>query len=503
MCRFLYSFLFFRNHLSVVCLLILLGILGCSGSSQPPRESYLRQLLIEDNWMLLRRPNEWIEGQHRKLTEEKLRLMSQDLYAYFRGSVIVYLRDQTMLYGETIPTAFGSPTSGYTSAVIDPHPENIGTYYAIDQTLRIDFNDFDASMYAPFLFDVRRLILGYWIAAQAIGIAEREKAAQDAIASTIAGAYHDEIIRMKAGGAPYKPRRDGTQSTVVEDLWNRAKRDGDANEDLLEYTRIQGDQRVMFYGVVEADSNGILQDRTGPIDTEEERLLREVLRSYPQTLSEPQRFPAGFFTWKAASQRFGAGVSSYPRLRYYLLVEGPSKALEDDILLEVKEIAEPPALPGFLLFPKQTFRNNAERVVWMQKHLQEDNQNDPYLGFVEIAPMVFRFRQRTKYQKNFSVARFREKYSENKWKSKDFLDFATEAGRLLARTHALSLTLQGKKGLLPIANVLENKRDAFVQEQERFINAYGPRTYDDFLLLGKLLDTHGPSLGYQAAPWRF
>lgn len=453
--------------------------------------------------MLLRRPSEPIEGQHRKLTEEKLRLMAQDLYAYFRGSVIIYLRDQTMLSGDTTPTAFGSAESGYISAVIDPHPENIGTYYATDGTLRIDFNDFDASMYAPFLFDVRRLILGYWIAAQSIGITEREKAAQDQIASSIAGAYFDEIMRLKAGGPPYKPRRDGTQSTVVEDLWNRAKRDGDANEDLLEYTRIEGNQRVMFHGTVEADSNGIIQDRTGPIDAEEQRLLREVLRTYPLTLSEPKRFSEGFFTWKAASQRFGAGVSSYPRLRYYILVEGPSKALEDDILLEVKEIAEPPALPGFVLFPKQTFRDNAERVVWMQKHLQEDTQNDPYLGFVALSPMVFRIRQRTKYQKNFSVARFREKYSEKKWSTEDLLAFSIEAGRLLARSHALAPTLQGEKGLSSIASTLENKRDAFVQEQRAFINAYGPRTYNDFLSLRNMLDTYGPSLGYRAAPWRF
>ncbi|MCB9642624.1 MAG: DUF2252 family protein [Myxococcales bacterium] len=482
--------------------LVLLGVcVGCSSPSLEPRDAYLRNLLIEDNWPLLRRIPEEMDGKSRRLLEEKLLLMSQEMYAYFRGTVIVYLRDQTMLYGNTTPTAFGSPDSSYIGLVGDPHPENIGTYKAIDGSQRIDFNDFDAAMYGPFIFDVRRLILGYWIAAQKVGLRPPEKAVQDALASSITGAYFDEIMRLKEGGAPYLFRPSRQHGVLIEDMFARAKRDGDANEDLSDYTRIQDNKRVMFHGVVEADTNGIINDRVGPLDAQEERLLREILRIYPTSLLKPSLFPKGYFTWKAASQRFGSGVSSYPRLRYYILVEGASASLDDDILLEVKEVAEPPSLPGFPLFPKQTFRDNAERVVWIQRQLQEDAEDDAFLGNVSISPMAFRIRQRIKYQKNFSVSRFLEKYQEKKWRAEDLRIFAQEAGKLLARTHAKAPTLQGGKGLEVIAKLLEGKRERFIQEQEDFIRRYGPQTQKDFQQLSHLLDRYGALLGYQAAPW--
>lgn len=200
---------------------------------------------------------------------------------------------------------------------------------------------------------------------------------------------------------------------------------------------------------------------------------------------------------KGVSRRLGAGVSSYPVLRFYALIEGPTESLDDDVLLELKEINDPGSLPGLRLYPGLSHRFNAERVVEHQRLLQETTQNDPYLGWAAVGPISFRVRHRTKYQKGVSVGRIVEKLEEGDLVTEDLATLAHTAGRLLARSHALAPTLTGEPGLGVIAQTLNKNPDALAPEIEDFVETYGPLTQADHSRLLSLIDNEGELLGYR------
>ena len=469
-------------------LLVCLLVLGCAGAEDDGREAWLRNTLVQDNQSLMERDPALASG--------KLLKMGLTPYNYFRGTLGQFQRDMGQPGPGFVPTRFSSPEGSRVLLVGDPHVENIGSFQPLEGELVVDFNDFDAATYGVWVYDVRRLALSAWVMGAMLADAQLAEIDPTALAVEVARGYAEEFAAERAGAPPLAIRAQAGFGAIIDDLLRRAKRDGDVFEELLDYTRLEGDARVMFYGAVEERAApDVIGDEVFALTAQELEIVQLGLARYPETLAVAT--PDAAMAFKGASRRYGAGVSSYPVLRFYVLVEGPTASPEDDWLLEFKEILNPNTLPGLVQWPQRRFRSNSERVVAHQRALQEGRFNDPLLGHYEAGPIPIRVRHRTKYQKGVAVDRIMEKLGEDEWSGADVEAFARLAGRLLARTHGQAPTLNGERGLDAVAGSLEGHEEALAAEIERFVNAYGPATQGDAARLQRIIAEHGPLLGYR------
>ncbi|MEL6179431.1 MAG: DUF2252 family protein, partial [Myxococcota bacterium] len=349
------------------------------------------------------------------------------------------------------------------------------------------------------VYDLRRLALSVWVMAAMLRDGNLATFDPTTLSGQVAVGYAEEIASMRSGQPPLAIRDGAEFGAIIDDLLRRAQRDGEILEELDDYTRIEGDTRVMFYGTVEERSApDVIGDEVFSLSAEEEAIVRLGLVHYPDTL-EVQVSPESM-ALKGASRRYGAGVSSYPVLRFYVLVEGPTPSPDDDWLLEFKEINNPNLLPGLVQWPPRRFRHNGERVVSHQRALQESRLNDPLLGHYEAGPIPIRVRHRTKYQKGIGVDRIMEKLSEGEWSEEDIRAFVRLSGRLLARTHGQAKTLNGQEALAVIAETLEGQSGTLETETAQFLETYGPATLEDAARLDAIVTEHGPLLGYRRGP---
>lgn len=466
---------------------------GC-GDDVDARDAWLANTLVDDNRDLIARDPVG--------TGEKFEKMASALYLFFRGTAVVYTRD-TSEPGAAgyAPTAFGDASVGLVPLVGDPHPENIGTFRAADGTMLLGYNDFDGAVRGPYIHDVRRLALGFGVAAEEArqlgGLTDNNIRP---IVEAVASGYAAEVASIHAGRPPVQVRAGEGYGVVVDDLVRRALRDGDAREALDEYTRVTDGRRTMFFGDVEAPAATFVTDRTIPVSAIERARVERAVEAWALTTSAP--VDRGLTDVIDVSRRLGAGVSSYPVLRYYTLVEGPTDSTDDDRLLELKEIRDPVAFTGLPRFVEQEFAHNAARVVRFQRAMVERTGGDPLLGYANDGVLALRVRERTKYQKNFGFDRQAEKLAEGEWSPEDAIAFAELAGRMLAAAHHRGAQADGVDLAGRIQPLLDGRVDAFVAETTAHALASLERTIDDYARFVRLLDERGPLLGAPTTPSR-
>lgn len=479
---------------------VALAILAGCDAGDEARSQWLHNALVVDNQVFLEADPALAAGKFAK--------MGLGLYPFFRGGAGLYARDVGEAGGAGYrPTAYVSAEAADVALVGDPHLENLGTFRRQDGALVIDFNDFDAATYGPYHFDVRRLAVSVAIAAEVIdaaapGFAEAAADAPEALVR----AYVAEIEALAAGGGAVPRTIDGAVlGDIYDDLVEKALEKGLAREELVEYTRVDGGRRSLHFSDVEPAiswrgggfEHEVITDRLAPIaDAGEAATIRAALEGYPRTLSDPSRMTPEALAIKGLGRRLGAGVASYPVRRYYALCEGPTAALDDDVILELKQIFDPLLVPGLRQAGGRTFPNNGERAVMMQRALQGGGDVDPLLGVARAGDVALRVHERAKIQRGLDVARLAEKIGEGKWDADDYRVMAAWSGRFLARAHARARKRDGEPGLAAIHGALAGDGDGFVAETVEFVAAYAPVVIDDYRRFGELLAEYGPGLGY-------
>jgi len=499
------------------------ALAGCDVDASA-RGQWLHNVIVLDNQVFLETEPTLAAG--------KLAKMNLDLYAYFRGSAGCYARDLAQAGSPGyMPTAYLVEDAADVALIGDPHLENIGTYRRRDDgQLVVDFNDYDAATYGPFHFDVRRLALSSAIASASIevfapGFAD---ATADAPRELVA-AYVDEIGRMAKGlggreedlGRALDDRaqplteeatRYGQSGVILADLVKKAREKGDDREELSDYTEIVGGERRLTLGELDPAiewrsgdySQVVYDDAVEAVPGDDRWLIDAVLSDhYPSTVADAEVLAPAAQTLriKGIGRRLGAGVASYPVRRYYVLVEGPTDALADDWLLELKQVFDPLMIPGLeQAAGGRPFADNGERVVAMQRALQGSADHDALLGYGVVGGLTMRIRERTKYQRGIGVDRIAEKSAEHKWSPEDYLELSRWAGRLLARAHARAPKRDGTPGLRAIAAALSGEPrgddSGFVAETVAFVEAYAPVVEGDAATFGDLLARYGADLGY-------
>ncbi|MCB9653406.1 MAG: DUF2252 family protein [Deltaproteobacteria bacterium] len=493
--------------------ILVLSTTGCGyGDENAARMAWLASSLAEDNFDLWARDPEGVA--------EKLAKMSTGPYAFFRGTLGQFVRDVASA-GVIESTGLAHAGDARIMLIGDPHPENIGTYRLPSGVVIFDFNDFDAARFGPWILDVRRMAMGFvalqaeldhvrpaFLAAASITAtpASRSAVTKEAVpdnarrwAAIFARSYAQALEDLRQAQARSETLDDSRlfgrgagSGAILEDLLRRAQRDGTQATELETYVESNSPPQL-YRGEIERRSDGrFREDELLELEGNERRIIELYLEpSLSRHIVDVAR-------------HLGQGVSSYPLLRYLILLKASTQGDATDlVLLELKEARDPAAL-ALPMFPSRAFDDNADRIVELQRRLQVSTENDAWLGRASAdkgqrhnaglsSSFSFRVGSLTGFQKTLRVRRIQSLIDEAQLNAAtDVADLARSAGRLLAHAHARGRTIDGE----PALNVLPHiTPDDLEQEIDAFVDDYGPRLETDFALFLRLLEEEGPTLG--------
>jgi uncharacterized protein (DUF2252 family) len=421
-----------------------------------------------------------------KLFAGKYARMGGSLYDFYRGAFAVFLRDAADGAMPVSRSAFflDAPMP---YAIGDPHVENFGTLRAADGTFAIEPNDYDVADRWPYLWDVRRLLVGLLVGARVSNPADadaraRMVAAGPDAARTCARAYADAAIALASGAPRARLVRDPS-SPILEDLFRRSERDLLARRELVEQTEIVDGVRRLRRGVLD------------PTDTQNVRAdlpafalaaLPTTLEEYRKTLASPP--PSGFFRVLDAVRELGTGVASWARIRALVLVEGPSDDRSDDVILEVKEEVDSGAREW--IPPGRFFDDPNERILLTTRRTWARPDAEPLWGTSHWVGLRVQVRAETEAHKTVRTRR----WEKERGTPEALIDLGARLGALLANVHGATLP-GGARPIEAIAAVLRGREDAFAAEQADVAEAYAVQVERDWEHFKRALRRLGPVLG--------
>lgn len=296
----------------------------------------------------------------------KFRKMAGSAFAFYRGTACLFYADAEQT------GAHGALLDERTSRVWihgDLHAENFGTYMDANGRLVFNVNDFDEAYVGPYLWDLQRF------AASVALIGYAKALADDTISGlvrTYATAYR-ERVRALAGGAATADARltlDTAEGPLLGALRHARTR---TRFGLLDgMTGIRGYERRFSSG------GGAF-----PLDTATRARVLAAFEDYLETLPAVSRARPGAYRVKDVVGRRGIGIGSAGLPSYNLLLEGNTDALENDLVIYMKQ-GQTPAVSAHVTDPavRGYFRHEGHRTVISQRALQA--HADPWLGWTEL-----------------------------------------------------------------------------------------------------------------------
>lgn len=457
-----------------------LGLAGCSPPSlDEARSAKIANVITSADEAFLRtRPN---------LVAGKYARMAAHPYDFFRGTVPLSWNDYQNNDSDFGASAFA--LDGPLAPVLgDPHPENFGTLLAADGSLGIEPNDFDSSDFAPYLWDLRRLVTGMALAARMTNSEDPEAQeitahASRVIARSAAEAYAQEMEALSKG-AERKRISSGDGDPILDDVFSRADEGLADRTELVESTILANGTRRLVRGVLD------------PLDPTEQYLdvppwavadLSNALAHYRQTLINPPE--SGYFHLIDAVRVVGSGVASWARVRLVLLVRGPTDDPLDDVLLELKELTDS-GLGGHYP-PFVRYDDVPERIRMTSRAAWAKPDAEPLWGTSEWLGFPVQIKRETDAHKTIRIRRMNDERG-----TPDALEgLARTLGRILARSH--TATPKNAEWIArDVAAIIARNPAEFADEQADVGERYAERVLADHALFRKLLEERGPRLGF-------
>lgn len=297
----------------------------------------------------------------------KFRKMARSAFAFYRGTACLFYHDLEARHAD------GSYLDGRTSRVWihgDLHAENFGTYMDSKGRLIFNVNDFDEAYVGPFTWDLKRLaasvaLIGYTKALSDEMIGE--------LVRTYAAAYR-ERVRALAGGARNEEvppfTLDTARGPMLEALRHARSRTRFGLLDSM--TRITDAERCFAAG------GGAIE-----LDAGTREKVRAAFEGYLETLPPSSLVRPTASRIKDVVGRRGIGIGSAGLPSYNILLEGNSDALENDVVIYVKQ-AQTPAVSRHVTEERirSYFQHEGHRTVISQRALQA--HADPWLGWTEL-----------------------------------------------------------------------------------------------------------------------
>ncbi len=488
-----------RRRASVIAALVVLPTLvalpACAAvSPEQARMAFLRDILARDNAIWMSRDTTLLAGKYRK--------MAGDPFDFVRGTAALYYADVAEPDPTRAQTAFLTvPEAGGVLLAGDPHVENFDTTLPgvepalssadaapVTTDLNIEVVDLDGASFGPYLLDVRRGALG--LAAMTSELDGCDQACADEVIAAYSAGYVDEIGHIAAGSpssTACPATGDGLDGTIVDDLCKTAVKDGTEAAVLGSVTgALAGDEHFVLDATIDADGKGVLA--VTPVESDQLDRLLGLYRANG-------RLPADFRELDRA-RRFGAGVASFPSIRYVVLWDHGLGGPEDDHLMSLREVVDPPAPPGRGPTVPVLFDSNAHRIEQVAWLLWSRPDADADMAGLDDGGTTFKATTWSGWFSGFNHADIAAGWAAGDYVQVDVDGLGDRLGRTLAGSHARGLTDEGTPAIAPIADdIAEGGATAFVDERVRDAEVDAARSSADFSLFNDALSAYGPLLG--------
>jgi uncharacterized protein (DUF2252 family) len=294
----------------------------------------------------------------------KFRKMAATPFAFYRGSACVYYAD---LNGVADPFL-----DERTSAVWihgDLHAENFGTYLNSEGILVFNVNDFDEAYVGPFIWDLKRF-------AASIALIGYAKALSDGvIGDLVAGyarTYVAELRAIAAGGEEAIGALTlDTTDGVLRDVLQRAR--------LNTRVGLLDEQTV----IEDYDRRFAMSDGVYVVDAPTRAEVEAAFEAYLPTLPSWDGVRTERYTIKDVVMRKGVGIGSAGLPSYNVLLEGHTQALENDVIIYMKQ-GQTPAVSRWVTDPRVRayFKHQGHRTSESQRALQA--HADAWAGYTSL-----------------------------------------------------------------------------------------------------------------------
>lgn len=389
----------------------------------------------------------------------KFRKMAADPFAFYRGSACLFYAD---VADRDDPWA--DECTGRVWIQGDLHAENFGTYMDGDGVLIFDVNDFDEAYIGHFTWDLLRF------AASLALLGWRKALPDDAIGELVRGylrAYLEQVAAFAEGADDRGfALRLGTTEGPVEQVLQLAKLR--TRVDLLDdVTETEGFDRVL------RDGPGLRR-----LDADERAAVLAAFERYLETIPEEKRLRGVSYDVKDVAGRSGFGIGSAGLPAYTLLIEGYNQALDNDVVLSMKQgnVAAPSRV---VTDPEiaDHFRHHGHRTAISQRALQA--HADPLLGWTDLDGVGYVVSEVSPYAGDLDWTELTE--------PSEIAPVVADLGRATAKVHCVA-DADADRTLVPfqtedaIRAVLDGRQDAFVEWVVEFAHSYAATVRADHAL---------------------
>ncbi|WP_406691460.1 DUF2252 domain-containing protein [Saccharopolyspora sp. ID03-671] len=340
----------------------------------------------------------------------KFRKMAADPFAFYRGSACLFYADVNRL---TDPWADERTSRVWIQG--DLHAQNFGTYMNASGVLVFDVNDFDEAYLGHFTWDLQRFAASLALLAWSKALPDGDIVAFVRHAAT---SYLDQVRTFASSDrdSEYSLRLSTTDGTVHE---------------LLQQTRLRS-RTELLHRLTETEGYD-RRMRRGPnirrLDDAERGRVEEAFARYLESIPQENRMRDVAYTIKDVVGSSGFGIGSAGLPAYNILIEGATEALENDIVLSMKQGNV--AAPSRVVTDERIrahFKHHGHRTALSQRALQA--HADPMLGHTEIGGVGYLVDELSPYESDLEWDDLTE--------PSDIVPVLDYLGRAIAKIHCVS-----------------------------------------------------------------
>ncbi|PSK65365.1 hypothetical protein B0E53_02683 [Micromonospora sp. MH33] len=392
----------------------------------------------------------------------KFRKMAASPFAFYRGSASLFYADQR---GDFASDRFLDDRTSRVWIHGDLHAENFGTYMNASGQLVFNVNDFDEAYVGPFSWDLKRFAASVALLGYAKALSDR---VIGELVACFARSYLAELRAIAAGGddaigSITLDNADGVLRRVLQQARLNTRVDL-----LAAQTTIDNYERRFSLG------DGVYE-----VDAATREQVCAAFQDYLGTLPEGSaRLRPVAANIKDVVLRKGVGIGSAGLPSYNLLLEGHTQALENDVVIYMKQ-AQVPAVARHIDDERvrSYFRHQGHRTAESQRALQA--HADPWLGFTELDGAGQLVAEVSPYAADLDWADVNE--------PEELGGVLTDLGRAVARMHSVaddesSHDLVDYSTEEAIVAVVDADAERFVAYLIDFAHTYGIRAREDHQL---------------------
>lgn len=390
----------------------------------------------------------------------KFRKMAASAFAFYRGTACLFYAD---LAREQHAGAYLDDRTGRVWIHGDLHAENFGTYMDAQGRLIFNVNDFDEAYVGPFTWDLKRF-------AASLALIGYAKALSDEQISELVGVYavaYRERVHQLATGAKSDEVPPFTLDTADGPLLGALRE----ARSLTRFGLLESMTEIRDFERRFAPGGGSLE-----LDAATRYKVLAAFDGYLETLPDSSLTRPDSYRVKDVVGRRGIGIGSAGLPSYNILLEGNSDALENDVVIYVKQ-GQTPAVSRHITDPaiRSYFQHEGHRTVISQRALQA--HADPWLGWTELDGAGQLVAEVSPYAVDLDWSDIDE-YEE-------IAAVVADLGRATAAMHAAADDESGHSELVPFST--ERAIDAAIAADEEgfaellvgFAHEYGARARHD------------------------